>query len=44
MIGMRSWLFAAFRELKRDADAPLPAGPGVAPMGIQRVRDGQRTG
>jgi transcriptional regulator with XRE-family HTH domain len=25
IIGMRSWLFAAFRELKRDPDAPLPA-------------------
>jgi hypothetical protein len=45
MIGMRSWLFAAFRELKRDADAPLPAsGPGVVPMGVQRVRDGHRLG
>ena len=25
IIGMRSWLFAAFRELKRDPDAPLSA-------------------
>jgi hypothetical protein len=24
MLGMRSWLFAAFRDLKREADSPLP--------------------
>lgn len=25
VLGMRSWLFAAFRDLKRDESSPLPA-------------------
>jgi len=39
VIGMRSWLFAAFRDLKREPDVPV-AGPGSVPARSRVIRRG----